>query len=86
LFALAITILIIFILIGVYLTLFSRRIMYWIERIRNKFKKKQSEFFGYKIEDPTFYPIWFRVWIVIWRIVGIFLTMTSVYILYRLLL
>ncbi len=81
----AIVLLVVLFFIGSSLALFSHKLMQRLEHIRSRFKKKQSEFWGFKVEDPSFYPTWFRFWTVLWRILGIFLIIISIYLLYKLL-
>ena len=83
--AVSVIMLLLFLLVGIYLTLFSHRFVRWMERLRPRWKRKLTDFWGFAVEEVSFLPTWLRLGIVLWRIAGLFLVVMSAYILYKLL-
>ena len=84
--AVSVIMLLLFLLVGIYLTLFSHRFAHWLESLRLRWKRKLTNFWDFEVEEVGFFPAWLRLWgRVLWRIVGLFLVVMSMYILYKLL-
>lgn len=84
--AVTIIMLLLFLFVGIYLTLFSHQFAYWLEKVRLKWKRQLTKYWGFELEEVSFFPAWLRLWgRVLWRIVGLLLIVASTYILYKLL-